>query len=59
MTHDWPAGITDYGDVQSLLKIKPYFREDIERNQLGNPATMDLLHVCFVFFKCDILYFKI
>ena len=45
MSHDWPAGITDFGDVQRLLRFKPYFREDIERNQLGNPATMDLIYV--------------
>ena len=45
MSHDWPAGITDFGDVERLLRFKPYFREDIERNQLGNPATMDLIYV--------------
>ncbi|KHN80109.1 Lariat debranching enzyme [Toxocara canis] len=40
VSHDWPAGITDYGDVEDLLKKKPFFKEDIEKNALGNPATM-------------------
>ncbi|VDM41547.1 unnamed protein product [Toxocara canis] len=44
VSHDWPAGITDYGDVEDLLKKKPFFKEDIEKNALGNPATMSLLH---------------
>uniref|UniRef100_A0A914ZVZ2 Lariat debranching enzyme C-terminal domain-containing protein n=2 Tax=Parascaris univalens TaxID=6257 RepID=A0A914ZVZ2_PARUN len=44
VSHDWPAGITEYGDVDELLKKKPFFREDIEKNALGNPATMSLLH---------------
>jgi len=40
MSHDWPAGITDFGDCNWLLKRKPYFAEDIQFNRLGNPATM-------------------
>ncbi|CAG9529640.1 unnamed protein product [Cercopithifilaria johnstoni] len=45
VTHDWPAGITDYGDVKQLLKLKPYFEEDLKKNAIGNPASMTLLHV--------------
>jgi lariat debranching enzyme len=45
VTHDWPAGITDYGDVHGLLQIKPYFEESIQSNKLGNPVAMDLLNV--------------
>jgi len=44
ITHDWPAGITDYGDKEWLLRIKPHFSDDVEHNRLGNPATMELLH---------------
>uniref|UniRef100_A0A914CS51 Lariat debranching enzyme C-terminal domain-containing protein n=1 Tax=Acrobeloides nanus TaxID=290746 RepID=A0A914CS51_9BILA len=44
VTHDWPAGITDYGDVHGLLRIKPYFEADIQMNKLGNPAAMGLLN---------------
>lgn len=43
ISHDWPAGITDYGDVDQLLKLKPYFKEDIQKNTLGNPASLGLL----------------
>uniref|UniRef100_A0A0R3RI90 DBR1 domain-containing protein n=1 Tax=Elaeophora elaphi TaxID=1147741 RepID=A0A0R3RI90_9BILA len=44
VTHDWPAGITDYGDVKQLLRLKPYFEEDLKKNAIGNPASMTLLH---------------
>lgn len=26
LSHDWPRGITDYGDKESLLKRKPFLR---------------------------------
>lgn len=49
MTHDWPVGITNpqYGDLNWLLRVKPFFREDIEKNALGNPHTMEVLKVRF------------
>ena len=43
LSHDWPCGITDYGDVQQLLRFKRHFREDIENNALGSPPAMDIL----------------
>eukprot|EP00758_Cryptobia_borreli_P006264 Tbor_TRINITY_DN5104_c0_g1::TRINITY_DN5104_c0_g1_i1::g.25665::m.25665/K18328/DBR1; lariat debranching enzyme len=43
ISHDWPVGITDYGDVEQLLRVKPFFREDIQKQQLGNPHTLALL----------------
>ncbi|CAE7124918.1 unnamed protein product [Rhizoctonia solani] len=43
MSHDWPEGITQYGDVATLLKQKPFFRSDIEKGELGSPPMMDLL----------------
>ena len=43
MSHDWPRGVTQYGNVNALLKKKPFFRNDIEENKLGSPASMDLL----------------
>ncbi|CAH2039518.1 unnamed protein product, partial [Iphiclides podalirius] len=45
LSHDWPRGITDYGDKQNLLKRKPFFREDIESNQLGSTPAEKLLHL--------------
>ncbi|KAG5508217.1 hypothetical protein JKF63_05473 [Porcisia hertigi] len=43
LSHDWPLGITSYGDEAQLLRFKPYFKEDIRRGALGNPHTMRLL----------------
>jgi lariat debranching enzyme len=43
LSHDWPRGIEHHGDLQGLLRKKPFFREDIRNNQLGNPAYRDLL----------------
>ncbi|XP_043273953.1 lariat debranching enzyme isoform X2 [Venturia canescens] len=43
LSHDWPRGITQYGDEQALLRNKPFFKNDIEANVLGSPPCMDLL----------------
>lgn len=43
MSHDWPAGVEQYGDLKALLKIKPYFKQEVERGDLGSPPAMDLL----------------
>ena len=43
LSHDWPRGIEQYGDLQGLLRRKPFFREDIMKNQLGNPLGFELM----------------
>ncbi|KAF8606029.1 DBR1-domain-containing protein [Ceratobasidium sp. AG-I] len=43
MSHDWPVEITKYGNLESLLKRKPFFRADVEKGELGSPPMMDLL----------------
>ncbi|XP_031774826.1 lariat debranching enzyme isoform X2 [Apis florea] len=43
LSHDWPSGITKYGDENILLKGKPFFKNDIENNMLGSPPSMELL----------------
>lgn len=43
MSHDWPVGIEQHGDVNDLLRRKPFFREDVESGKLGSPPLMDLL----------------
>ncbi|XP_043500542.1 lariat debranching enzyme [Polistes fuscatus] len=43
LSHDWPKGVTKYGDEDKLLINKPYFKTDIENNALGSPANMELL----------------
>lgn len=44
LSHDWPGGITAYGDEARLLRNKPFFRDDIQNGQLGSPPAADLLH---------------
>ncbi|XP_054854634.1 lariat debranching enzyme [Eublepharis macularius] len=43
MSHDWPRGIYHYGDKNSLLKKKSFFRQEVENNTLGSPAASELL----------------
>ncbi|CCW70792.1 unnamed protein product [Phytomonas sp. Hart1] len=45
LSHDWPAGITKYGDEAQLLRYKPYFKDEVMRNVLGNPHTLELLRL--------------
>ncbi|BFZ58872.1 lariat debranching enzyme [Savitreella phatthalungensis] len=43
ISHDWPRGIYHHGNKKELLKRKPYFRDEINRNDLGSPANELLL----------------
>ncbi|ESN98308.1 hypothetical protein HELRODRAFT_185863 [Helobdella robusta] len=43
LSHDWPQGIYDYGDVVGLLHEKKYFREEVETGTLGSPVGRELL----------------
>ncbi|GJQ08259.1 hypothetical protein GpartN1_g50.t1 [Galdieria partita] len=43
ISHDWPEGVTDYGNKELLLKKKPFFRKDLEEGKLGNLGTKNLL----------------
>src|SRR4051812_10652403 len=29
MSHDWPLGITDYGNWEKLIRSKPFFKEEV------------------------------
>ena len=31
MSHDWPAGAVNYGNVDNLLRFKPHFEEDVKK----------------------------
>jgi lariat debranching enzyme len=44
MSHDWPAGVSKWGDAEGLIRRKPHFEADIARGELGNPGGMALLH---------------
>jgi lariat debranching enzyme len=43
LSHDWPCGVEQHGNVKDLLRRKPFFRGDIESNRLGSPPLMSLL----------------
>lgn len=43
LSHDWPTGIWEYGNKELLLRIKPYFREEMSNNLMGSPPLMSLL----------------
>ncbi len=43
LSHDWPTGIWDYGDRDQLLRIKPYFTEEVNAGDMGSPPLMNLL----------------
>ena len=35
LSHDWPNEIHKHGDVESLIRRKPFFEEDIKKGELG------------------------
>jgi len=43
ISHDWPRGIEQHGNVNNLLRKKQYFRQEVETNSLGSPANEELL----------------
>ncbi|XP_010250324.1 PREDICTED: lariat debranching enzyme isoform X2 [Nelumbo nucifera] len=43
LSHDWPVGITDYGNWKELVRFKPFFEKEIEERTLGSKAAADLL----------------
>lgn len=43
LSHDWPIGITDHGDLKSLLKEKPFFEQEIREATLGSKPAAELL----------------
>ncbi|CAH8362473.1 unnamed protein product [Eruca vesicaria subsp. sativa] len=43
LSHDWPVGITDYGDSKALIQQKPYFQEEIKERTLGSKPAAQLL----------------
>ncbi|KAL0429260.1 UNVERIFIED_CONTAM: Lariat debranching enzyme [Sesamum radiatum] len=43
LSHDWPLGITDHGNVKGLLRKKPLFEQEILEGTLGSRAAADLM----------------
>lgn len=36
LSHDWPKGVEQLGNIQQLLRRKPFFQQDIETGELGS-----------------------
>ncbi len=43
LTHDWPQGVCHHGNLQQLLRHKPFLKQDIDSGELGNPHAMHLM----------------
>ncbi|WVW85779.1 hypothetical protein I302_107817 [Kwoniella bestiolae CBS 10118] len=44
LSHDWPISIARHGDTGALLRRKPFFRDEINKNTLGSPPLFTLLN---------------
>ena len=44
LSHDWPRGVANCGccNRARLLRSKPYFRQEVDRDELGSPAAARL-----------------
>lgn len=42
ISHDWPLGITDFGDSDNLIRKKPYFRREV-RVSMVTTYILDIL----------------
>lgn len=43
ISHDWPRGVTEFGNLDKLLMAKPFLATEISNDTFGNPGTMELL----------------
>ncbi|KAJ2571235.1 lariat debranching enzyme [Coemansia sp. RSA 1813] len=43
VSHDWPQKIERFGDTAKLLAKKPFFKAEVDRNELGSQANALLL----------------
>ncbi|XP_064646418.1 lariat debranching enzyme A-like [Lineus longissimus] len=44
MSHDWPRGIYNHGNMEALLRKKSFFREEMEKGILGSPPAEEVLN---------------
>lgn len=43
LSHDWPRGVHQFGNVNELLRRKPFFKEDLENGVLGSKPAAEVL----------------
>ena len=44
LSHDWPRGISRYGDQADLIRRKRFLADELRDNSLGSPPAEELLH---------------
>jgi lariat debranching enzyme len=44
LSHDWPLGITEYGNWQKLIRAKKHFEEEVNNRTLGSKPAAELLN---------------
>ncbi|XP_062214731.1 lariat debranching enzyme-like [Phragmites australis] len=44
LSHDWPLGITEYGDWQKLILEKVFFEKEVNNRTLGSRPAAELLN---------------
>ncbi|WVZ60346.1 hypothetical protein U9M48_010386 [Paspalum notatum var. saurae] len=44
LSHDWPLGITEYGNWQKLIQSKKFFEEEVNNRTLGSKPAAELLN---------------
>ncbi|XP_020591193.1 lariat debranching enzyme [Phalaenopsis equestris] len=43
LSHDWPLGITEYGNWEKLVQQKPFFKDEVRLRTLGSKPAAELL----------------
>lgn len=43
ISHDWPRGVYNHGNLKQLIQSKPFFRDDIKNDKLGSKPCEELL----------------
>jgi lariat debranching enzyme len=49
LSHDWPLGITEYGDWQKLIRGKKHFEEEVTLTTLRDCLMLKLNAVALFF----------
>eukprot|EP00002_Diphylleia_rotans_P013853 TRINITY_DN2698_c0_g1_i5.p1 TRINITY_DN2698_c0_g1~~TRINITY_DN2698_c0_g1_i5.p1 ORF type:complete len:128 (-),score=16.03 TRINITY_DN2698_c0_g1_i5:95-478(-) len=43
LSHDWPTSVPHHGNLEQLLRVKKFLRDEIAQGTLGNPACEKIL----------------
>lgn len=54
LSHDWPCGITDYGNLKNLLRQKPFFEKEVGRIHYDLFSLMFNIFISQFFNFCNV-----